>query len=184
MALPYVLMAAQAIGLGLELYGQRQERRMAKLGRRIERDELNLRMEQERLASSEESLRSLEDLREVMAYQRAYYGATGANPGAGSAKAIEQKQLRAFGADERARELNLKFSQANLLSKQKLLTIQKATQNMKMGAELFQSSFNRLGINDLFGNLGLQDRFRTSASNVPQGRGQMQFANLLARGGK
>ncbi len=151
MAIPMILLAAQASGIAMNLWSNRQSNKILAAGTRVEQQELDLRMEQMALQSSEQGLQSSENLREIMASQRAIMGARGQLTGVGSAGAIEQAGLRAFGADERARKLSLSFGQTQLAGQKRLLDINRYGVKAQQGAKLMQQGLDGISFNQMFG---------------------------------
>lgn len=116
MAFPFMLLATQAAGIGMNLYARNKAKKYeemgmqySRMGAQLEANEMGLRMEQEVLASKEQSLISTENLREVLASQRAIFASRGTKAGQGSAHGVQEKSIRTYNADERARKLSLDF---------------------------------------------------------------------------
>lgn len=150
--IPMIFLAAAASGIAVNLYGNAQSNRAMKAGGRADKAQLDLQMEQDSLASVEQSLFNTEQLREVMSSQRAIFGARGQMPGTGSALAIEQKSLRGYGADERARELSTNFRKTQLLGRKSLVDIQRFGEKAKMGAQLASQGMNMISTNAISGS--------------------------------
>lgn len=111
----------------------------AEAGNKIEKSLLGLRMEQEGLAYTEASVYANEELRGVLSSQRAIFSARGADTGQGSARAIRNTTLGAFGEDERAREISKNFR--NLM-----LQGQSVLYDIKSEANLINRSAGILGV--------------------------------------
>ena len=159
MALPYLLLAAQAAGIGMNLYAQRRAEKFTRIGEELEKQQLQLRMSEEQLAYTQKSLYGVEQLREVLASQRAIMAARGQAPGLGSAKALETRSVNVFNADERARQLSQTFRKNQLDSQMSLYNINRSTRkaqrkmnSVMQGLNMF--SFNALGENPFGGNNG------------------------------
>ena len=145
-----LLLAAQAGGLAANLWQQNRESRYDAMGTKIQQKELDLRMQQEQLASSQESLFNMERLRDTMATQRAIFAARGQSASQGSNYFVGQESVRAFNSDEEARKLSLGFNEYHNKATQALLGIglagRKAARSNKMiGKTLNTLSFNSLG---------------------------------------
>jgi hypothetical protein len=151
MAMQFLLLAAQAAGIGLDMYQQRRQERYANKGADIEINELGLQMEKEQLASSEEALANTERLREVMASQRALYAARGQKVGQGSPVAIAQRDINTFSVDERARQLSMSFRKHQIESKQRLIGLEKKARKSERKTKQFMSGLNLLNFNSLLG---------------------------------
>lgn len=165
-----ILLAAQACGIGINMWQNHQANKITKAGTRVEQQELDLRMEQMALQSSEQGLQNSEQLREVMASQRALMGARGQMAGVGSAGSLEQAGLRAFGADERARKLSLNFSQNQLAGQKRLLDINRYGIKAKQGADLMSKSMDMMSLNSMFGK---PPAAAAGAKNISGGKGSL-----------
>lgn len=174
MAFPFMLLAAQAAGIGANLYSQRKQARSENraidqqaawmdLGLGMDLGDLSLQMEQDTLASTEQSLYNMGQLNEAMATQRAIFGARGQMPGVGSANSIATKSLNNFNADESARETNKKINKFKLESKGRLLKInnisnkasltnQKYLNKAKRQGDRLSQGLNMFNFNQVFGN--------------------------------
>jgi len=147
--LPFMLLAAQAAGIGMSMYAERRAEKFARIGEKLDilgvqhqmqsanlqfenaQRQLDTRMQEEQLAFSQQALFDTERLREVMATQRAIFSARGQMPGVGSAGAITNKSLNAFGADERARNLSKLFAENKIKSGKSLLKLQQGNFNLE-----------------------------------------------------
>lgn len=109
MSLPIILLAAQAAGLALDLYGTRRASKSLKMGYKIDQANSENRLEQLRLQSTEEASFNLDQLRRNLSTQRAISGARGQASGMGSARGALNASERAYSSDERAREMSLRF---------------------------------------------------------------------------
>lgn len=167
------MLAAKAAGLGINMYQQRKAKKYEERadaldkaayaidmqGLQANQAELDLRMQQEQLASTEQSLFATEQLREILASQRAMFAARGQAP----VKELEQSSTRAYSADERAREFNLSGKQLaikgqknavegnrfNISQALRMMDVKKAGRKDKRRAELFKKTFNSFSMNEL-----------------------------------
>lgn len=155
MSLAYILLAAQAAGYATSIYGEKQQERYTRIGDKLDRQERGLQMQQEVLASSEQSLYSLERLREVMASQRALAAARGVQAGQGSNLAMSQQSQRLQAADERARQLSLSFRKHQMESYNRLYSLNAAGRNVKRRSDRLVQGMNLLstsGLSDMLFN--------------------------------
>lgn len=161
MSLAYILLAAQAAGYATSIYGEKKVERYRRTGEQIDRQERELQMQQEVLASSEQALQNSERLREVMASQRALAAARGVQSGQGSNLAIANRSVSLYNADERARQLSMSFRKHQLDSLNRLYSLNSAGRNVKRRADRFVQGMNLLSTNPLtqklFENLKLND---------------------------
>jgi hypothetical protein len=151
MAFPYLLLATQAAGIGLNLYANKQQNKIEGLGYKLEEGQLNLRMQQELLVASQQQLGDLTRLQENMATQRAVFAARGTNAGQGSARTIMEASGRAYREDERARKLNTDFRRNYIDSLKRLQRIEHAGLKSNRAAKQLQSGLNMFSFNEIFG---------------------------------
>ena len=131
MAYQFMLMGAMAAGAALDLYQSKRRERYTRMGEELERNEMRLQMQQEQLASSEQSLFQGEQLRDILATQRALAASRGQLSGAGSNLAVSQASIRAFNADEHARQLTQTFRKNQFESAQRLQGINRTARNQE-----------------------------------------------------
>jgi len=154
MTIQWLLMGAQAAGMLLDASSQRKANRWSDRGRQLDEAEINLRMNQERLQFEQESLSSLENLREVMASQRAMFAAQGRMPGVGSTRSIEERSKTQFTNEERARGLSQGFREHYLKSQVALSQIGASGKKAQQGMDLFSKSLNMFNPGSFQGFLG------------------------------
>ncbi len=131
MSYQFMMMGAQAAGVALEIYQGKRRERYTRMGEELERNEMRLQMQQEQLASSEQSLFASEQLRDILATQRALAASRGQISGAGSNLANAQSSIRAFNADEHARELSQTFRKHQFESAERLQNINRIARNQE-----------------------------------------------------
>ena len=148
MSLPFLLMGAQAGGNLADIYTSSKQIGMLKRAADMDAQQLDLRMQQERLASAEQSLFQLDQLAETLASQRAIMAARGVLPGVGSALAIEQKSIQAFNRDEQARALSIGFMQAQVESQKVAGKLSAAGQAAGIGAGLMSRMASQIPVSE------------------------------------
>lgn len=158
MAFPYLLLAAQAAGVGLNLYANKQQSKIEGLGYQLEEGQLNVRMQQELLVASQQQLSDLNRLQENMATQRAVFAARGTNPGQGSARTIMEASSKAYQEDERARKLNTDFRKNYIESLKRIQRIEHAGLKSNRAAKQLQSGLNMFSFNEIFGGNKMPDK--------------------------
>lgn len=158
-----LLLGAQVAGIGANLFAARQQNRLTEMGIEADRGNLATQMQQEELAFTEANIASVQNLREVMATQRAIMGARGQNPGAGSALAVANKSIRAHEADKAARDLSKSFRQKQFQNANSLFDIKKAGARSKFGASLLNTGISNLNLNSLIGGFTQQKGTKTLA---------------------
>jgi len=154
MSLEFLLLAAQIGGTVLEQRGKRRAFKEYKKGTELEIAQIDLRLKQEQLASEEQSLLSVEKVREVLASQQALFAAQKRVPGVGSTAAITSRTIRDFNRDESSRALSLGFRQQYLNAQKaaKRMSIDNAKKDYK--SDMFSSIFNKIPFGTLFGGGG------------------------------
>ena len=156
MAYPFLLLAAQAAGIATNIYAQSQQTKIGRQGLAIDQAQLGLRMEQETLAATQDTLTDLTTLQETLASQRAIFGARGQNPGQGTAKSIEQKSVNAYGADANARRINQTFKKSYMESLSRLKRVEQHGLEAQRGVQLLGQSLNMVDFNSLYGMGGMK----------------------------
>jgi len=161
--LPYMLMASQAAGIGMNMYAQRKAEKMTRIGEKLDlmglqnqlqtgamqfetaQLQLDTRMKEEQLAFTQQALFDTEKLREVMATQRALFSVRGQMGGVGTAAAISNKSVNAFNADERARNLSQLFAKNRISNQKSLLKIQKSAFDTGIGSQMIGLKVGQAG---------------------------------------
>jgi hypothetical protein len=218
MALPLFLLAAQAAGIGANIYKNRKEQRFLRkqeniinnyetdlsafeqasdlnnaqalsiaregygiadenyknmeeaLG--IEKSFLKTRMEQEALAFTEASAINSEELRGVLSSQRAIMGARGQAQGQGSARAVQEASIHAYGEDERARAISQNFRNLQLKGQAALYDAKSKANELNRVAAYNQVSGN---INQLnAANLQTKAGFAGTRAGLAGKRGEIK----------
>jgi hypothetical protein len=154
--LQFLLMGAQAAGIGLNMWAERRAEKFTRIGEELDKAQVQTRMQEEKLAYTQKSLVDLNRLREVQAMQRAMFGARGQLPGVGSAGALQTRSENLFNADVRAKQFSQTIKQNQLQSQiygmninKQGRNLQRRTKRLTQFANMF--SFNALGQNPLGG---------------------------------
>lgn len=153
MSFPMMLMAAQAAGQAVNIWQTSQASRTVGLGVSLDRQQLDLRMQQETLLSTERALQNSEQLRNVLSSQAAIMGARGQMPGVGSAQAIQQGALKEYGADERVRKMNLSFKKSQLEAQKLFTSLEAGGKKAALGYSIGEKSIQQLNFNTLFSGI-------------------------------
>ncbi len=122
MSFDMMLLAAQASGLAANLWQTKRQNRYDLLGVQMQQKQLDLKMQQDSLVSSQESLINIEKLRENMSSQRAMVAARGQLM-QGSNFFVSQKSLNNYNMDEQARKMSLGFQKYNNKATQSLMML-------------------------------------------------------------
>lgn len=156
MSFEMLLLASQAAGLATNLWATSRANKFDNLGTEMQQRELDMRMQQEQLASSQESLIGMEKLRDVMSSQRAIFAARGQTAG-GSNYFIGQNSVRAFNQDENARNLSVGFKNYYLKANQNLMGIKSAGRQSGRHMENFSKGVNMMSFNSFGDGSSIDD---------------------------
>ncbi len=156
-----MLLAAQASGIAGDLWKSTKENkygllntassaagflqtrsanRMVDLGTELDKQRLDIARLQGEVASSEQTLESTKQLNQVMAMQRAIAGVNGSNAGP-----IGNLSLGNYQADERARNLSLKFNADTIANQQRILALNATVQKASNYSNQFSETAKNLG---------------------------------------
>lgn len=163
MSLPIILLAAQAAGIAMDLYGSKQAAKSMKTGYALDAANAERNIEQLRLQNTEDALFGLTQLQRNLSTQRAISGARGQMSFMGSAKAAGMASERAFTADERARELSLRFKTFDIKSDLAAGKLANLAQRRQLNQGFMNRAINQLSTNDLTSG------FASKQLNTPQG---------------
>lgn len=151
MALPLILLAAQAAGLGMDLYATRKASKSMKMGFELDAANAENKIEQLRLQGTEDALFNLDRLRQNISTQRAISGARGQSSSTGSARGAILASERTYTADERARELSERFKTFDIRSDIAAGRIAGKAQRRQLGTQFAQRAFQTIGTQGLQG---------------------------------
>jgi hypothetical protein len=156
MSLDIFLIGMQVAGNVLDYAGTRQEINRGRAGTQIEQEQIQNRLEQERLASANDSLLALIELRKNLASQRAIFAARGQRAGTGTALSLAQESIGNASANEQVRRMNLLSREANLRANKALSGLHQLTSETKLGQSMSQRMIEQLPISQAY--QGLQRR--------------------------
>lgn len=137
--LQFILMGAQAAGAIMSY-------KMEKYAGAIEKQQIGLRLQQETLASNQESLQDLRRLEETLASQRAIMAARGVSSAAGSAQRIQSSSVRAYQRDEEARNLSMGFLKTQRKIQQGMVNVGVYGAKAKIGTKIMGSMMGTMGM--------------------------------------
>lgn len=157
----YLLLAMQAAGMVVDYFGTRQQDQLMKQGMKIQQAGFETDLAQTRLASQNDSLAAMKQLRQNLGSQIAVMAARGTNPGAGSAFSILNESQGNFNADETIRKMNLLGKENQLRGQSALSKLQYSGDSSKLWQGFASRTFNK---------------FSSSASAYSQGFGMTQAA--------
>jgi len=177
-----MLLGAMAAGHGLDVYQSKRKERYTRMGEDLERREMQLQMQQEQLASSEQSLFQSEQLREVLATQRVLAASRGQMSGAGSNLAVSQSSIRAFNADEHARELSQSFRKHQFESSQRLQGLNRTARNQERRFSNIAKGVNLLSVNELYSNKSSMKNAKRKSKWDARNRWKQDTMNSIENG--
>jgi hypothetical protein len=166
MSLPIILLAAQAAGIAMDLYGTKQAAKSMKTGYALDAANAERNIEQLRLQGTEDALFGLDQLRRNLSTQRAISGARGQMSGMGSARAAGMASERAFTADERARELSLRFKTFDIRSDLASGKLANKAQSRQLSQGFMNRAFQQMSSNQFATGVETLSK----KLNAPQGK--------------
>lgn len=144
MALPILLLAAQASGMIVDYFGTRNQIRMGRMGRSVEEAGINASIEMTRAESEEASVAAMQNLRQTLASQAAIFAARGTRAGVGSALTISEGSVGEFNQDEKARRMNLLAREAQLRAGNVLSGLHQLTSETQLGQSMTKRWFDKI----------------------------------------
>lgn len=147
------LLSMQAAGMAADYIGTRNEIRQGKRAQELDESRIKIRIEEEGLASLTRSVAAMQDLRQILANQRAIFAARGQSSGTGTAFTIGNKSVSSFNSDERIRKMNLLSKQAQLRAHNTLGQMHQQASETRLGQGLLKRSLDTVSTGEL-GNLG------------------------------
>jgi hypothetical protein len=174
MSTSILLLAAQIAGLSQAYSAKRKSSKeigrnleqanyFTRIGGELERQELDLKLEEAEIGYYEQALYNADQIRETLASQAAIFGARGQRIGAGSAKAITDSSIGAYGQDTKMLELSRKFTKNNILNRKSLSSINQAAshlgleQSTKNKKQQLTDQFDQMLINQFSSNQFVSD---------------------------
>lgn len=148
------LLATQAAGMITSISGARGQQKMIRLGRELERNQLEVNLQAIRLESAESSLAEMQQLRQTIGMQIATNAAMGRR-GSSSTKAGE-RSIEAFKTDERTRRMNLLAKEASLRGNNLLSGFHTLKSETQLGQSLTKSLLDTIPTTSLFKDLNKQ----------------------------
>jgi len=142
--LQFILMGAQAAGSIMSSYAQRKSFQQSQLAAGLEQQQLQLRLQQEVVASNQQGLANLDMLEQTLASQRALSAARGAMPGVGSTLSLAQKSVRGYQRDEKARALSMDFLKTQRKYQMGMSSMRQTGQKFKYGVGMFKQGMSQL----------------------------------------
>lgn len=145
-----ILLAAQVFGYAGNLYSSARQTQSIKQMSQLDQAAIGIKMQQETLQATQESIASTERLQEVLSSQRAIAGARG---GAVSPAQVN-KAVRAQGTEEANRALSKDYNIYQARAQQTLLKLNAYNDVNKVGAKQAETLFNNISLNELYNGIG------------------------------
>ncbi len=146
MSMEIFLMSMQAAGAISDFAGTQSQIKMGRAGAELELEQINTRLEEERLAYTMRSLDAMKQLRYTLASQRVIFGARGQQANAGSAFIAQNKAIGEANTDERVRRMNLLSKEATLRAAGALSGMHQLASETRLGQELTRRLYEQTPI--------------------------------------
>lgn len=156
------MQAAGAIG---DILGTSAQQGTLRKGAEVQRANIESSIAEQQLAASLAAVDSMKALRQVLASQRAMFGARGQNPGAGSAAIAGATAVVEAGVDERIRRMNLLSREHNLRAQSSLVGLHALAGETQLGQALSNRLFQQIPFSELAKTVG--EKKGTNANNKP-----------------
>ena len=153
MSVEVFLLGMQAIGAIADYAGTRNEIKTGRQGAQLEQSMIQTRLEQERLASSQDTLFAMQDLRKNLASQRAIFAARGQRADTGTALALGQESKRNVSADAQIKRMNLLTREATLRAQGALSGLHQLSSETQLGQSMTRRMFEQLPISQAYQGL-------------------------------
>lgn len=154
MSLEIFLLSMQAAGAIGDMIGTDSQQRVLRKGAQLQQENIATSIEEQRLASSLAAVDAMKALRQVLASQRAIFGARGTNPGAGSAAIVGATSVHEHGVDERIRRMNLLSREHNLRAQSSLAGLHALAGETQLGQALSNRLFEQIPFSELAKSVG------------------------------
>jgi len=139
-------------GLGMNLLGTYLADQANRWGTRSEQNQLELAMQQNALASTQQAIANEERLHYTLGMQRAIAASRGQELGQGSVRASQQYSLREAATEERNRESTLTSAKAQTKQMKSALGIQRAAKSQSAWGGLLKSATETISLNQMMGD--------------------------------
>lgn len=143
------LLAWQAAGTAMQLFDYNQRKKLSRVGRDLEHEGVLANIELAKTQTAQESVESMQTLRQNLGSQMAVQAARGTASNVGSAFFISQKSIGEFNKDERTRRLNLLAREAELRAGDVLSGLHQLDTETQMGQSVTKSIMDSLPISQL-----------------------------------
>lgn len=138
------LLAMQAAGMITDYFGRQEQIRIAGLGAKIEQAGITSNIASSRLATEEESLQSMKQLRQNLGTQAAIFAARGTQSGQGSAALITNTSIGNYNSDQRIRKINQSGTEAALKAQMTLSKLHAKTYEANTWGQFAKEVINKI----------------------------------------
>ena len=159
------LMAMQAAGVAINIFGMNDQQKMTQMGRDLEHAGIEANIELARAQAADESLEAMKNLRQNLGSQIAMNAARGTASNVGSAFFISQHSIGDFNRDERTRRLNLLSREASLRASDVLSGLHVLKSETEMGQALTSKLFDMLPASSAF-NFGRTAKLKSQTNKI------------------
>ncbi len=149
-----ILLGMQAAGMIIDYTQTRRQQGLIQAGREIEQAQYEANLEALRAQTAQESLASMQQLRQNIGTQIAVQAARGTSSAAGTAVSLRQSSMQAYSQDEQVRRMNQLAKEADLRAGNVLSGLHALSSQTQLGQAMQQRFLNMIPLSSLVGGLG------------------------------
>lgn len=166
-----ILLGMQAAGMVIDYTQTRRQQGLIKAGREIEQAQYEANLEALRAQSAQESLASMQQLRQNIGTQIAVQAARGTSTAAGTAVSLRTASQSAFQQDEQTRRMNLLAKEADLRASNVLSGLHATASETQLGQAMTGRFLNMIPLSSLVG--GSKKDKKTASQGSGFGLGEL-----------
>lgn len=166
-----ILLGMQAAGMVIDYTQTRRQQGLVKAGREIEQAQYEANLEALRAQSAQESLASMQQLRQNIGTQIAVQAARGTSSAGGTAVSLRTASQSAFQQDEQTRRMNLLAKEADLRASNVLSGLHATASETQLGQAMTGRFLNMIPLSSLVG--GLKKDKKTASQGSGFGLGEL-----------
>jgi hypothetical protein len=149
-----ILLGMQAAGMIVDYTQTRRQQGLIKAGREIEQAQYEANLAALRAQTEQESLNSMQQLRQNIGTQIAVQAARGTSTAAGTAVSLRTASQQAYQQDERTRRMNLLAKEADLRAGNALSGLHATASETQLGQAMTGRFLNMIPLSSITGGLG------------------------------
>lgn len=149
-----ILLGMQAAGMIVDYTQTRRQQGLIKAGREIEQAQYEANLAALRAQTEQESLNSMQQLRQNIGTQIAVQAARGTSSAAGTAVSLRTASQQAYQQDERTRRMNLLAKEADLRAGNALSGLHATASETQLGQAMTGRFLNMIPLSSITGGLG------------------------------